>query len=58
MTEITDVESLVEYLKGSFIVGGGKADDGMHFELSNGSTIVFVGQFVVGVIRGQEENIH
>lgn len=58
MTEITDVESLIRYLTGSFIVGGGKAEDGMHLDLNDGTQVVFVGQFVIGVIRGQEENIH
>lgn len=56
-TEITDVASLIELIRGSTVIDGGHCQDGVHFELSSGHKIMFIGLFVIGVLR-EEEQVH
>ena len=57
--EVTDVENLVESLRGLQIVNGGHdGPDGLHFELSDGRYLIITGVFVVGLARVCENQIH
>lgn len=53
---ISDMETLVEAMKGLSIVGGGyEGEEGIHFELSDGRLLIVTGAFVVGLCRVKEE---
>ena len=40
----------MEYLAGSEISGGERTDEGMHVYLKDGRVLVFIGDFVMGVL--------
>lgn len=48
--EISTVEEVMEHLSGSKISGGARTDEGMHVYLDDGRVLVFVGDFVMGVM--------
>lgn len=56
---ISDMETLVEAMKGLSIVGGGyEGEDGIHFELSDGRLLIVTGRFIVGLCRVHKEELH
>lgn len=57
--EITDMDELVEAMRGLAVVSGGHDGvDGIHFELSDGRYLVITGVFVVGLCRVGKESIN
>lgn len=48
--EVSTVEDVMEHLSGSKISGGARTDEGMHVFLEDGRVLVFVGEFVMGVM--------
>ena len=48
--ELSTVEEVMEHLSGSVISGGERTDEGMHVHLKDGRVLVFVGEFVMGVM--------
>ena len=48
--ELNTVEEVMEHLSGSVISSVERTDDGMHVHLSDGRVLVFVGEFVMGVM--------
>jgi len=48
--EVSTVEDVMEHLSGSKISGGSRTDEGMHAFLEDGRVLVFVGEFVMGVM--------
>jgi hypothetical protein len=48
--DINTVEEVMEHLSGSVISSGERTDDGMTIQLKDGRTLVFVGEFVMGVM--------
>lgn len=48
--DISTVEDVMEHLSGSKISGGARTDEGMHVYLEDGRILVFVGEFVMGVM--------
>ena len=54
MDDLTTVEEVMEYLSGSVIVSGERTDEGMHVHLKDGRILVFIGDFVMGVLVADE----
>lgn len=50
MDDLATVEEVMEYLAGSEISGGERTDEGMHVYLKDGRVLVFIGDFVMGVL--------
>lgn len=50
MDDLTTVEEVMSYLSGSVIDSGARTDDGMHVYLKDGRVLVFIGDFVMGVL--------
>ena len=50
MNELATVEEVMEHLSGSVIESGARTDQGMHVFLQDGRVLVFVGDFVMGVL--------
>lgn len=48
--ELSTVEDVLDHLSGSRISGGERTDEGMHVYLDDGRVLVFVGEFVMGVM--------
>lgn len=48
--ELSTVEEVMEHLSGAKIQGGERTDEGMHISLEDGRVLVFVGEFVMGVM--------
>lgn len=48
--ELSTVEEVMETLSGSKISSGARTDEGMHAYLEDGRVLVFVGDFVMGVM--------
>lgn len=58
-TDIIDIDSLVDEMRGLRIVGGGvEGESGIHLELSDGRYLVIEGQFIVGLARVRRQEIH
>lgn len=56
MDDLATVEEVMEYLAGSEISGGERTDEGMHVYL-NGRVLVFIGEFVMGVLVADKRNL-
>lgn len=54
----TSDETVMNGLLGRLIVGWNMQDDGMHFELDDGRSIVLTGVFCLAVFTPTEKNIH
>ena len=50
MDELSTVEEVMEHLSGAVIDSGERTDDGMHVFLKDGRVLVFMGDFVMGVL--------
>lgn len=50
MDELVTVEEVMTFLSGSVIESGERTDDGMHVYLKDGRVLVFIGDFVMGVL--------
>ena len=50
MDDLATVEEVMDYLSGCEISGGARTDDGMHVYLKDGRVLVFIGDFVMGVL--------
>jgi hypothetical protein len=50
MDELSTVEEVMEHLSGAVIESGERTDDGMHVYLKDGRILVFMGDFVMGVL--------
>lgn len=50
MNDLCTVEEVMEHLSGSVIDSGERTEDGMHVYLSDGRILVFIGDFVMGVL--------
>jgi len=50
MDDLATVEEVMSYLSGSVIDSGARTDDGMHVYLKDGRVLVFIGDFVMGVL--------
>lgn len=48
--ELSTVEEVMDHLSGTKISGGARTDEGMHVYLDDGRVLVFVGEFVMGVM--------
>lgn len=48
--ELSTVDEVMEHLSGSIISGGEVTDEGMHIHLKDGRILVFIGEFVMGVM--------
>ena len=48
--ELSTVSEVMEHLSGSVISGGERTDEGMHVYLNDGRVLIFVGEFVMGVM--------
>ena len=55
--DINTVEEVMEHLSGSVISSGERTDEGMHINLSDGRILVFVGDFVMGVMILDKRNL-
>lgn len=57
-TEVLEPSEFAKSLEGLTILGGELHDgDGFHLRLSNGATLVIVGNFVVGLTRLEDVTI-
>ena len=50
MDELCTVEEVMEHLSGAVIESGELTDEGMHVFLKDGRILVFMGDFVMGVL--------
>lgn len=50
MDDLATVEEVMGFLAGSEISGGARTDEGMHVFLKDGRILVFIGDFVMGVL--------
>ena len=50
MDELSTVEEVMEHLSGAVIDSGERTDEGMHVYLKDGRILVFMGDFVMGVL--------
>jgi len=50
MDDLSTVEEVMEHLSGAVIESGERTDDGMHVYLKDGRILVFMGDFVMGVL--------
>ena len=50
MDELSTVEEVMQHLSGAVIDSGERTDDGMHVYLKDGRVLVFIGDFVMGVL--------
>lgn len=57
MTELSTVEEVMQHLSGSVIDSGARTDQGMHVYLKDGRVLVFVGDFVMGVLIADKRNL-
>ena len=57
MDELSTVEEVMEHLSGAVIDSGERTDDGMHVFLKDGRVLVFMGDFVMGVLVADKRNL-
>ena len=57
MEELCTVEEVMEHLKGAVIESGERTDEGMHVYLKDGRVLVFIGDFVMGVLVADKRNL-
>ena len=57
MDEISTVEEVMEHLSGAVIDSGERTDEGMHVYLKDGRVLVFIGDFVMGVLVADKRNL-
>lgn len=57
MNDVSTVEEVMEVLSGSVIDSGARTDDGMHVYLKDGRVLVFIGDFVMGVMVADKRNL-
>lgn len=50
MDDLSTVEEVMEHLSGAVIESGELTDDGLHITLTDQRIIVFIGDFVMGVL--------
>lgn len=55
--ELATVEEVMQHLSGSVIDSGARTDEGMHVYLKDGRILVFVGDFVMGVMVADKRNL-
>ena len=55
--ELDTVEEVMEHLSGSVISSGERTDEGMTVYLEDGRVLVFVGEFVMGVMVVDKKNL-
>ena len=55
--ELSTVDEVMEHLEGSVISGGEVTEEGMHINLKDGRILVFVGEFVMGVMVLDKRNL-
>ena len=55
--ELSTADEVMEYLSGSVISGGARTDEGVHVYLEDGRVLVFVGDFVMGVMVADKRNL-
>jgi hypothetical protein len=54
MDDLSTVEEVMEHLSGAVIESGERTDDGMHVYLKDGRILVFMGDFVMGVLVAEK----
>lgn len=57
MDELSTVEEVMEHLSGSVIDSGERTDEVMHVYLKDGRVLVFIGDFVMGVLVADKRNL-
>lgn len=57
MSETTNDESL-DSLMGRSIVEWSLCDEGMHFTLDDGRSVIFAGAFVIGIYAAEDAVVH
>jgi hypothetical protein len=57
MDELSTVEEVMEHLSGAVIDSGERTDEGMHVYLKDGRVLVFIGDFVMGVLVADKRNL-
>jgi hypothetical protein len=50
MDDLSTVEEVMQHLSGAVIDSGERTDEGMHVYLKDGRVLVFIGDFVMGVL--------
>jgi hypothetical protein len=50
MDDLNTVEEVMKHLAGAVIDSGARTDEGMHVYLKDGRILVFMGDFVMGVL--------
>ena len=50
MDDLSTVEDVMQHLSGAVIDSGERTDEGMHVYLKDGRVLVFIGDFVMGVL--------
>ena len=57
MDDLATVEEVMSFLAGSVIESGARTEDGMHVYLADGRVLVFIGDFVMGVLVADKRNL-
>lgn len=56
--EVKDADELMANLSGARIKGGMETPNGLHVYLDGGRTLIFTGEFVIAIYRGEETVVH
>jgi hypothetical protein len=57
MDELSTVDEVMQHLQGAVIDSGERTDEGMHVYLKDGRVLVFIGDFVMGVLVADKRNL-
>lgn len=57
MDDLATVEEVMEYLAGSVIESGARTEEGMHVYLKDGRILVFIGDFMMGVMIADKRQL-
>lgn len=57
MNDIATVEEVMSILSGAVIDSGARTDEGMHVYLKDGRVLVFVGDFLMGVMVADKRQL-
>lgn len=53
-----EAQAILQSMLGRAITNYHMGEDGLHFELEDGRTVIFAGVFVIGVMEADEQVLH